>query len=124
MAGGEKEVLTMAMEEYTLYIRDEMGYHEAPIMEKLLIENIVICWLRLQHYEQQVAFRMKGSYSLPALEFWERRLSMAQRRYTAACETLAKIRKMKIPAVQFNIGEKQVNVAGDLKTGTTKIVNV
>jgi hypothetical protein len=81
MIGWEQEVPTIALEEYTLSVRDEMGYHGAPIMEKLLIENIVTCWLRMQHYEQQLAFRMKGSYSLTILEFWERRLTTAQRRY-------------------------------------------
>ena len=114
MAGGTQEFVRMAIEEQTLNVRDEMGYHDAPIMEKLLIENIVTSWLRLQHYEQQVAFRMAGSYSLPVLEFWERRLSIAQRRYLAACETLAKIRKMAVPALQLNFGDKQINVAGNL----------
>jgi len=115
MIGGQQEVPTVALEEYILSVRDEMGYHSAPMMEKLLIENIVTCWLRMQHYEQQVAFRMKGSYTLTILEFWERRLTMAQRRYLAACESLAKIRKMAIPAVQLNIGDKQINVAGNLQ---------
>jgi hypothetical protein len=117
MMGGEQDVIKIAVAEYALSIRDDMGYHDAPIMEKLLIENIVTCWLRLQHYEQQVAFRMQGNHSLTVLEFWERRLSMAQRRYLSACETLAKIRKMAIPALQLNIGDKQVNVAGNLQAG-------
>ena len=42
----------------------------------------------------------------------------------SSCESLAKIRKMAIPAVQVNIGDKQINVAGDLKPGTTEIINV
>ena len=114
MIGGEQEVPTVALEEYTLSVRDEMGYHDAPIMEKLLIENIVTCWLRMNSCEMQLAYRMKGSHSITVLEFWERRLSMAQRRYLAACESLAKIRKMAIPALQLNIGDKQINVAGNL----------
>ena len=119
MIGGEQEVPTVALEEYILSVRDEMGYHSAPIMEKLLIENIITCWLRMQHYEQQLAFRMKGSYSLTILEFWERRLSVSQRRYLAACESLVKIRKMAIPALQFNIGDQQINVAGNLNPAPT-----
>jgi hypothetical protein len=115
MLGGEQEVPTIALEEYNLSMRDEMGYHGAPIMEKLLIENIVTCCLRMQHYEQQLAFRMKGSYSLTILEFWERRLTTAQRRYLAASESLAKIRKMALQALQLNIGDKQINVAGNLQ---------
>jgi len=51
--------------------------------------------------------------SIKVIEFWERRLSMSQRRYLAACETLAKIRKMSVPALQLNIGDKQINVAGN-----------
>jgi hypothetical protein len=120
MIGGEQEVPTVALEEYILSVRDEMGYHGAPIMEKLLIENIVTCWLRMQHYEQQLTFRMKGSYTLTILEFWERRLSVSQRRYLAACESLAKIRKMAIPAVQLNIGDKQINVAGNLSSKSNR----
>lgn len=118
------EVAEIAMVEYLVSIRDEMGYHDAPIMEKLLIENVVTAWLRLQYCESQLAWMAGKDRSIVVLEFWERRLSMAQRRYLAACETLAKIRKMKIPAVQVNIGDKQVNVAGNLNPGTTEIINV
>jgi hypothetical protein len=114
----------IAMEEYLVSIRDEMGYHEAPIMEKLLIENIVTAWLHVQYCESTIAFMMGKDRSIVILEFWERRLSIAQKRYLAASESLVKIRKMKIPAMQFNIGDKQVNVAGDLKPGTTEIINV
>lgn len=114
---GEQDVTKMAVEEYVLNIRDAMGYHDAPIMEKLLIENIVTAWLRVQACESQLAFRMTGQHSIAVLEFWERRLSMAQRRYLSACESLAKIRKMAIPALQLNIGDKQVNVAGNLQAG-------
>jgi len=120
MAGGGQEVVRMAGEEYLVHIRDEMGYHDAPMLEKLLIENIVTCWLRVQHYEQQLSFRQTN---VATIEFWERRLSVAQRRYLAACENLARVRKLKIPAVQMNFGDKQINVAGDLKPGTTEVIN-
>lgn len=49
------------------------------------------------------------------MEFWQKSLATAQRSYLAACETLAKVRKMKIPAAQVNIGDKQVNVVGNLQ---------
>jgi hypothetical protein len=112
MAGGSQEVVRMAGEEHITYIRAEMGYHDAPMLEKLLIENIVTCWLRVQHYEQQLSFRQTNAATI---EFWERRLSVAQRRYLAACENLARVRKLKIPAVQMNFGDKQINVAGNLQ---------
>jgi hypothetical protein len=114
--GESHEVAKMAIEEYVINLRDDMGYHEAPIMEKLLIENIVTCWLKLQYCETQLVYRIGGDYSITILEFWERRLSLAERRYLAACETLAKIRKMAIPALQLNIGDKQINVAGNIQS--------
>jgi len=104
----------IAIEEQLIGIRDGLGYHDAPIMEKLLIENIVTAWLFVQRCETKIAL-MQGAQSMRELEFWERRLSLAQHRYLAACESLAKIRKMNIPALQLNIGNKQINVAGKLQ---------
>jgi len=112
----DQDVPKIAIEEYTVTVREEFGYHDAPIMEKLLIENIVIAWLRMYWLEYQLVLRMgQQQINYASTEFWERRLTMAQKRYLRACETLAKIRKMAVPAFQLNIGDKQINVAGDLK---------
>ena len=35
-----------------------------------------------------------------------------RQRALRACETLARIRKLKLPTLQVNIGQKQLNVAG------------
>src|SRR5215216_4946915 len=118
------EVAQIAIEEHAAYIRAEMGYHEAPIMEKMLIENIITAWLRVQWLEFLITARMSGEFRIPAMEFWQKSLATAQRSYLAACETLAKIRKMKLPNIQLNIGDKQINVAGDLKPGATEVINV
>jgi hypothetical protein len=117
-------VAQIAVEEHAAYIRAEMGYHEAPIMEKMLIENVITAWLRVQWLEFLITARMSGEFRIPAMEFWQKSLATAQRSYLAACETLAKIRKMKLPNIQLNIGDKQINVVGDLKPGTTEIINV
>jgi hypothetical protein len=105
----------IAIEEHLVTIREGMGYQNSPVMEQLLIESIITCWLRVQHCEGNIAFMMGRDRSIAVLEFWERRLTSCQRRYLAACETLAKVRKLKLPAVQVNIGDKQVNVAGNLQ---------
>jgi hypothetical protein len=118
------EVAKTAVEEHVVYVRDEMGYHDAPIMEKMLIDNIVTVWLRLQWLDYLVAAKMAGEFSIRSMEFWQKSLASAQRNYLAACETLAKVRKMRLPNIQLNIGDQQINVAGDLKTGTTEIINV
>jgi hypothetical protein len=118
------EVAQIAIEEHAAYIRAEMGYHEAPIMEKMLIENIITAWLRVQWLEFLITAKMSGEFRIPVMEFWQKSSATAQRSYLAACETLAKIRKMKLPNIQLNIGDKQINVAGDLKPGKTEIINI
>jgi hypothetical protein len=120
----DNPVARIGIEEYIVNVRKELGYDTAPIMEKLLIESIVTAWLGVQWLEYLVAAKMGGEFRIPAMEFWQKSLTMAQRSYLAACETLAKIRKMKLPNIQLNIGDKQINVAGDLKTGTREVTNV
>ena len=59
---------------------------------------------------------MAQSVTLTLGMYWEKRLSAAQRRFTRACETLARVRKLSrnTPALQFNIatsGGQQVNLS-------------
>jgi hypothetical protein len=44
--------------------------------------------------------------------FHQQRVERAQRRYLAAIKVLAQVRKLRMPAVQVNIGGKQNNLAG------------
>jgi hypothetical protein len=97
-------------------LRNELGYVGAPILEQLLIQDAALSWLKLSIIELQYSTVMKQSITLTLGIFWEKRLSAAQRRFTRACETLARVRKLSrnTPALQFNIatnGGQQVNVA-------------
>lgn len=117
MVGGKVSII--AIQKNADEIRNEMDYSKVSIMEKMLIDNIVISWLGVQYCNYQLTTRMGREEKLVILEFWERRLSMSQRRYLLACETLEKVRRLKSrkPAVQVNIaaeGGQQVNVAGDI----------
>jgi len=88
-----------------------LGHDKAPPLERILIEHAALCWLRLQCIEQTYSGIMAQSVTLAQGDYWERRLSSAQRRYLRACETLARVRRLRLPAVQVNIGENQLNVA-------------
>jgi len=100
-------------------IRIEMAYEESSVLECLLIDNIINCWLRLQWVEMQLTGLVNTEQvSLRVVEYWEKRLSASQRRYLRACETLARVRKLtrNTPMLQVNIATErgqQVNVAGD-----------
>ena len=95
-------------------LKDELGYRDSPPLEQLLIEQVALCWLRLNLLEYQ--YTNIASKSIPTLDFWDRRLAASQRRYMRACETLARVRRIirRTPALQINIatqGGRQINVA-------------
>ena len=115
----DEKASIIGMQKNTDEIRDGMEYRKASIMEKMLIDNLVISWLSVQYCNYQLITRMNREEKIVILEFWERRLSMSQRRYLHSCETLAKVRRLmsEKPAVQVNIatqGGQQVNHAGDV----------
>lgn len=97
-------------------LKKDLGYDDAPLLEKLLIQQAALCWLKLNLVELSYSNTMAQSITLTLGIFWEKRLSAAQRRFTRACETLARVRKLSrnTPALQVNIaasGGQQVNVA-------------
>jgi hypothetical protein len=97
-------------------MKKDLGYDDAPMLEQLLIQQAALCWLKLNLVELSYSGTMKQSITLTLGMYWEKRLSAAQRRFTLACETLARVRKLSrnVPALQLNIattGGQQVNVA-------------
>jgi hypothetical protein len=79
-------------------------------LERLLVAQVALSWLKLALTEYQHGhFLLNGNESIKKCDFWERRLSAAQRRYLRSTETLARVRRLQLPAVQVNIGAQQVN---------------
>lgn len=97
-------------------MKKDLGNQGAPMLEQLLIQHAALCWLRLTLVELSYTTSIKGSITLTLGLYMEKRLTMAQRRFTRACETLARVRKLSrnTPALQVNIateGGQQVNLA-------------
>jgi hypothetical protein len=97
-------------------LKKDLGYDGAPMLEQLLIQQAALCWLKLNLVELSYSNTLKQSITLTLGMYWEKRLTAAQRRFTRACETLARVRKLSrnTPALQFNIatsGGQQVNVS-------------
>lgn len=96
----------------------ELGYEDAPILEQMLIDQLLLAWLRLNLWEYQLTEMESQGMTLTKADFWEKRISAAQRRFLRACETLARVRRLarNVPALQVNINTpngQQVNIAGD-----------
>ena len=89
-------------------LREELGYNSANQLEKLAIEQIVICWIN--YYETEIRHAnvlSQLSFSRETGIYWEKRLTFSSRRYTRALELLSKMRKMKL-VVQVNNAENQI----------------
>lgn len=75
-------------------LKEDLGYPDAPPLEKMLINQVALCWLRLNLLERMHWIKTLASHTTEAGLYWDRRLSTAQRRFTRACESLAKVRKL------------------------------
>jgi len=82
-------------------------------LERSLVEYAAACWLRLQCAD--IAYTQHGNGTIESLDYWDRHLSAAQRRFDKACLDLAKVRRLALPVLQLNIADKQqVNNVGQV----------
>lgn len=91
-------------------LRRSLGEATASPLELLLIQQIAICWMRLQLMEQVYSLNFSsGNVSFAKATHLEHRLSSTQKRYLHAVESLARVRRLLArPGVQINVAEQQV----------------
>ena len=92
-------------------MRVELAGPRASPLEKLLVERVVACWLQSYHADFEYVSALKG---MPpkVVELHQRRQDRAARQYLKALRSLADVQRLLIPALQVNIAERQVNIAG------------
>ena len=94
-------------------MKSELGYEKAPALERLLIEQVTLCWAHFHRIQRHYASFTDGKYVIKEAEHLEKRVNAAQRRLLRAIKTLGRVRKMAgRKPLQINIADKQVNVAG------------
>ena len=71
---------------------------------------MITTWLQWQAAEWRYQNIAEESALPPAqMEYWDRRMSMAQNRYMRACESLARVRWLLLRTpVQINIAAQQI----------------
>lgn len=87
-------------------LRQELGYQAASPLERLAIEQIVLCHLNYHQTELEHASATESGTREQAIH-WERRLSFAARRYNHALETLGRMRRLKL-VLQVNNANNQI----------------
>jgi len=112
MLSDSNVLIRAAEEQYLADMVEDIAGPQATTIERLLAEQIGVCWLHIRHIE--IKYAHLKSYTQSEGEYYQRCLDRSQNRYLRAIKTLAQIRKLGAPALQVNIateGGKQVNLS-------------
>jgi hypothetical protein len=93
-----QEVYTADMDR----LRDELNAESATATERLVVQQVVETWSRLQFIQHQYDAALLGDDDADTaykLRFWDRMLSRSQGRYLRAVETLSRIRRYDVQLV-------------------------
>jgi len=116
-AGYSKNTNGLIIEQVLESMRTELGYQEAPLLEQLLIEHVVLAWLDFDTVQRQYAMMNSDNHTQAVGIYRDRRMNSAQQRYLRAIEALARVRRLaQGTPLQVNIGGQQINVAGKFNT--------
>jgi hypothetical protein len=107
---GENEIVKEAIQRTQEKMQRELKRAEATPLERLLIDRVISCWLALSYNEAIYVQQMK-ELSWESIEYHQKRINHAHRRYLSAIRTLATVRRLVLPTVQVNLGNQQINVA-------------
>jgi len=102
-------------------LRAELGYKSGSALERLLIDRIVMCWYNLSNAEANYAAKTRDGVSLEVGTYLQKSVDRSEARYQAAIKSLAVVRRLQLPALQVNIGEKQINILQGVGVQTNAI---
>jgi hypothetical protein len=91
--------------------KDLAAEGDGPV-EVLLIDRIVFAWLAVNHSDIQLAEAMRRSVTTRELKYLERQQERTQRNLVRATQSLATLRRLRLPAIHVNAGDQQISVAG------------
>ena len=94
---------------YVARMRRDLDGPAPSTTERILVDNVVTCWLHLTYVQGRWAHAFKDGSATRLMDV-DPLLNGAQRRYLEAQKTLAQVRRLVVPVVQLNLAKHQVNV--------------
>lgn len=91
---GKSHIVIEATKRKLADMRDKLGWKDSSQLEKIIIEQVCLNWLRLNALELTHDQKTRESHTLAVGEHWDKLLTQAQKRYLRTCESLAKVRKL------------------------------
>jgi hypothetical protein len=98
----------LLVKKYMDELEDRLRGDEPTPIEKLLIEAVLFCWLRLQHAENAKTLLMNEEHRFIDMEFADKMLSKAHSRYLRALTALAKVQDLNAREKKKGIKLKKV----------------
>jgi hypothetical protein len=114
MLGGSAPGTALAVRKKMQDIVTQVAGENPTPLERLLAKRVAMCWLDVQDHEHR--YSDLGNDTLTKYEWRSRMLDRAHKRYLSAIKALAVVRKLGLPAIQVNIGEKQMNLLAQSTT--------
>ena len=93
-------------------MKKEFGYSQASVIERMLFDTILICWVRVQYLEGNYNRVFKEGMWGNQARYYTQLLNAAHQRFLRAVDTLGRLKKFHIN-FQVNIaanGGQQVNI--------------
>lgn len=81
---GKSHIIIEATKKKVADMRDRLGWKDSSQLEKIIIEQVCLNWLRLNSLELTHENKLRESHTLPVGEHWDKLLTQAQKRYLRA----------------------------------------
>jgi hypothetical protein len=93
-------------------LKDDLAAGGTDPLERLLIERIATAWVAVQYAEKLLADGLAtNGIAWAQIEHRGRHAERMGRAFLRASEALARVRRLRLGAVQINLADKQINVA-------------
>lgn len=93
-------------------LKDDLAAGEADPLERLLIDRIAAAWAAAHYADKLLADGLAtNGMAWAQIEYRARHAERMGRAFLRASEALARVRRLRLGAVQVNIADKQINVA-------------
>jgi hypothetical protein len=94
MLTGGSAVSATFLDQEIKEVRAGLGYAEASEIERMMIDRVVLCWLRVLYAEWRLSILQSRTCAIRELELAERSLLLAHTRHIRAVEALARLSKL------------------------------
>lgn len=113
----QKKSDKLLMRQSTQRMKEEYGYSQASIIDRMMFDNILINWVRLQYLEGKYNEAFQKGWTDTEAHFYTEILNAANLRFNRSVEALGRLKKYNIN-FQVNIatdGGQQINVQQNRK---------